>query len=138
MYSRVSVRKEGLVGRCLAQYRVRHRRRRRQAGRVRPSRAATGGGGNSALWRQMQADIYNAPVSTLAAEEGPAYGAALLAGVGTGHVADVNDAVARCVRIVATTQPDAGAVARYNQVYAIYQRLYGHLKDDMHALAALA
>jgi xylulokinase len=99
---------------------------------------ATGGGGKSALWRQMQADIYNAPVSTLAAEEGPAYGAALLAGVGTGHFADVNDAVSRCVRIVATTQPNAGAVARYNQVYAIYQRLYAHLKDDMHALAALA
>ncbi|MFN5675960.1 MAG: FGGY-family carbohydrate kinase, partial [Roseiflexaceae bacterium] len=99
---------------------------------------ATGGGGKSALWRQMQAEIYNAPVSMLAAEEGPAYGAALLAGVGTGHFADVNDAVARCVRIVATTQPDTGAVARYNQVYAIYQRMYAHLKDDMHALAALA
>lgn len=98
---------------------------------------ATGGGGKSALWRQMQADIYNAPVSTLAAEEGPAYGAALLAGVGTGHFADVNDAVNRCVRVVATTQPNADAVAKYDQVYAIYRRMYGHLRDDMHALAGL-
>jgi len=98
---------------------------------------ATGGGGKSALWRQMQADIFNAPVSILAAEEGPAYGAALLAGVGTGHFADVNDAVNRCVRVVATTQPHADAVAKYNQVYAIYRRMYGHLRDDMHALAGL-
>jgi xylulokinase len=98
---------------------------------------ATGGGGKSALWRQMQADIYNAPVSTLAAEEGPAYGAALLAGVGTGHFADVNDAVNRCVRVVATTQPNADVVAKYDQVYAISRHMYGHLRDDMHALAGL-
>lgn len=98
---------------------------------------ATGGGGKSPLWRQMQADIYNAPVSTLAAEEGPAYGAALLAGVGTGHFADVNDAVTRCVRVVATTQPDPTMVAKYNQIYAIYRTMYSHLSADMHALAQL-
>lgn len=98
---------------------------------------ATGGGGKSPLWRQMQADIYNAPVSTLAAEEGPAYGAALLAGVGTGHFADVNDAVTRCVRVVATTQPNPAMVAKYNQIYAIYRTMYSHLSADMHALATL-
>jgi len=98
---------------------------------------ATGGGGKSPLWRQMQADIYNAPVSTLAAEEGPAYGAALLAGVGTGHFDDVNDAVTRCVRVVATTQPNPAMVAKYNQIYAIYRTMYSHLRADMHALAQL-
>jgi xylulokinase len=98
---------------------------------------ATGGGGKSPLWRQMQADIYNAPVSTLAAEEGPAYGAALLAAVGTGHFADVNDAVTRCVRVVATTQPNPAMVAKYNQIYAIYRTMYSHLSADMHALATL-
>ena len=98
---------------------------------------ATGGGGKSPLWRQMQANIYNAPVSTLAAEEGPAYGAALLAGVGTGHFADVNDAVSRCVRVVATTQPDPAMVAKYDQIYAIYRTMYSHLSADMHALAQI-
>lgn len=98
---------------------------------------ATGGGGKSPLWRQMQANIYNAPVSTLAAEEGPAYGAALLAGVGTGHFADVNDAVTRCVRVVATTQPDPAMVAKYDQIYAIYRTMYSHLSADMHALAQI-
>jgi len=98
---------------------------------------ATGGGGKSPLWRQMQANIYNAPVSTLAAEEGPAYGAALLAGVGTGHFADVNDAVSRCVRVVATTQPDPAMVAKYDQIYTIYRTMYSHLSADMHALAQI-
>src|SRR3990172_7956979 len=50
---------------------------------------ATGGGGRSPLWRQMQADLYNAEGVTVSAEEGPAYGAALLAGVGTGLFASV-------------------------------------------------
>lgn len=99
---------------------------------------ATGGGGRSPLWRQMQADIYGAPVATLAAEEGPAYGAALLAGVGAGVFADVNAAVERCVVVAGTTEPDPAAQARYEQVYAIYRGLYNALKADMHRLAELA
>jgi xylulokinase len=98
---------------------------------------ATGGGGRSPLWRQMQADIYGAPVATLAAEEGPAYGAALLAGVGAGVFADVSAAVDRCVRVSGTTQPELAAQARYEQVYTVYRGLYGALKDDMHRLAEL-
>jgi xylulokinase len=98
---------------------------------------ATGGGARSPLWRQMQADTYGAEVVTLTAEEGPAYGAALLAGVGTGAFADVNDAVERCVAIAARTAPNDADQARYEQVYAIYRDLYGHLRDSMHALAAL-
>jgi xylulokinase len=98
---------------------------------------ATGGGGKSAFWRQLQADIYGAPVSTLAAEEGPAYGAALLAGVGTGHFRDTNDAVQRCVRVATTVEPDSTAAAQHDRAYAIYRQLYSHLDADMHALAAL-
>jgi xylulokinase len=98
---------------------------------------ATGGGGKSAFWRQLQADIYGAPVSTLAAEEGPAYGAALLAGVGTGHFRDTNDAVQRCVRVATTVEPDSTAAAQHDRAYAIYRQLYSHLAADMHALATL-
>lgn len=98
---------------------------------------ATGGGGRSALWRQMQADIYDTDVATLVAEEGPAYGAALLAGVGSGLFADVADAVDRCVQTGAVTHPDSGAHARYMQVYAIYRDLYGQLRETMHHLADL-
>ena len=99
---------------------------------------ATGGGGKSALWRQMQADVYGAEVATLAAEEGPAYGAALLAGVGAGLFADVGAAVDRCVAVSAVTRPDPAAQELYERVYAIYRQLYGQLRDSMHQLAALA
>jgi xylulokinase len=99
---------------------------------------ATGGGGKSALWRRMQADIYGAPVSTLVAEEGPAYGAALLAGVGSGVFADVPAAVAQCIVVGGVTHPDPAAQARYDAVYAIYRDLYGQLRTSMAALSELA
>ncbi|HEX9371148.1 MAG TPA: FGGY-family carbohydrate kinase, partial [Roseiflexaceae bacterium] len=99
---------------------------------------ATGGGAKSQFWRQMQADVYNAEVTTLAAEEGPAYGAALLAGVGAGVFADVGAAVDRCVAVGGATKPDPAAQERYEQVYAIYRGLYGQLRASMHALAEVA
>lgn len=98
---------------------------------------ATGGGGKHPLWRSLQADIYGVAVQTLAAEEGPAYGAALLAGVGAGAYADVAEAVARGVRVTGATEPDAERARRYDEVYAAYTALYPALKDSMHTLAAL-
>lgn len=96
---------------------------------------ATGGGGKSPLWRHMQADIYNADVATLRAEEGPAYGAALLAGVGAGVFNDVYDAVDRCVAVADITAPDPEAQQQYDKVYAVYRGVYGALRDTMHQLA---
>lgn len=96
---------------------------------------ATGGGGRSPLWRQMQADIYGAEVVSLAAEEGPAYGAALLAGVGTGAFKDVAEAVERGVTIAGRTVPEPAAQAQYAQVYALYAGVYSQLRETMHALA---
>lgn len=98
---------------------------------------ATGGGGRSPLWRQMQADIYGGEVVTLRAEEGPAYGAALLAGVGAGVFANVAEAVERCVVTASHTSPEMKPQARYEQAYAIYRELYGALRERMHQLAAL-
>lgn len=97
---------------------------------------ATGGGGKSPLWRQLQADIYGAPVATLAAEEGPAYGAALLAGVGAGVFADVGDAVGRCVAVAGVTEPDPAARERHEAIYPIYRGLYPALRESMARLAA--
>jgi xylulokinase len=98
---------------------------------------ATGGGGRSAFWRQMQADVFGAEVATLAAEEGPAYGAALLAGVGVGVFASVEEAVDRCVSVTGRLEPNAHAQAQYERVYAIYREAYGRLRGTMHQLAAL-
>lgn len=99
---------------------------------------ATGGGGKSTLWRQLQADIYGAPVATLSAEEGPAYGAALLAGVGVGAFADVDDAVSHCVTVAGITEPVPAAVERHEALYAIYRGLYGQLRESMARLAGVA
>ncbi len=99
---------------------------------------ATGGGGRSALWRQMQADIYGAEVVTLLAEEGPAYGAALLAGVGSGLFPDVGAAVEECVVSGSLTRPDATAQARYDEVYAVYRSLYASIRESLHQLSRIA
>ncbi len=98
---------------------------------------ATGGGGRSLLWRQMQADCYATLVATLSVEEGPAYGAALLAGVGTGQWASVATAVAATVEVKAITTPDPLAQDRYAAAYAIYRDLYSALRTSMHRLAQL-
>ncbi|MBX0329411.1 xylulokinase [Oscillochloris sp. ZM17-4] len=85
---------------------------------------ATGGGAKSRLWLQLQADIYGVEVATLAAEEGPAYGAALLAGVGAGVFADVAEAVARCVRVAGVTATNPANRAAYEEAYAAYRQVY--------------
>jgi len=77
-------------------------------------------------------------VATLAAEEGPAYGAALLGGVGAGLFRDVADAVDRCVTLTASVAPDDQAVAQYDRVYAIYRDMYAALRDGMHRLAGVS
>ncbi|MHC4997060.1 MAG: xylulokinase, partial [Planctomycetota bacterium] len=58
----------------------------------------TGGGANSPMWRQMQADIYERPVATINSKEGPAYGVAILAGVGTGVWKNVEQACNKIVK----------------------------------------
>lgn len=99
---------------------------------------ATGGGARSPLWRQMQADIYGTSVVTLVAEEGPAYGAALLAGVGAGLFADVHDAVNACVQVDQITEPNPEAQEKYNYSYSVYRDLYSNLRDSMHRLSKSA
>ncbi|NNJ11722.1 xylulokinase [Chloroflexales bacterium ZM16-3] len=89
---------------------------------------ATGGGAKSQLWLQLQADIYGAEVATMAAEEGPAYGAALLAGVGTGVFANVAEAVARCVRVSSVTAPNSANAETYAEAYAAHRKVYPALR----------
>jgi xylulokinase len=83
-----------------------------------------GGGARGALWRQIQADIYGRPVELLVAEEGGAYGAALLAGVGAGAWPDVDTACESSIRVAETIRPDPAAIAVYNRGYQAYRKLY--------------
>ncbi len=85
---------------------------------------ATGGGARSRLWRQLQADIFNLPIERTVADEGPAYGAALLAGVAAGVFRNVQEA-AEQVRIVdAVDTPNAERVRAYEARYQTYRLLY--------------
>jgi xylulokinase len=87
-----------------------------------------GGGARSALWRQIQADVYGQDVETVQAEEGAAYGAALLAGVGAGVWPDVETACANVVRVASHTAVEPAAAAVLARRYRAYTRLYPALR----------
>jgi xylulokinase len=87
-----------------------------------------GGGARSALWREIQAAVYGRPVETVAAEEGAAYGAALLAGVGAGIWLSVDEASDAVVRVQGETTPRAEDVAVMDARYRAYTRVYPALK----------
>jgi xylulokinase len=91
-----------------------------------------GGGGRGALWRQIQADVYGMPVDSVEAEEGPAYGAAILAGAGVGVWPSVDSACDTIVRVAKHTAPNPESVAVMNQQYSAYRKLYPALRDIFH------
>jgi xylulokinase len=88
----------------------------------------SGGGARSPLWRAIVAAVLNLPLETTAAEEGSAYGAALLAGCAAGTFSDPRDAAARCVRVKDREEPDAAWVAAYAGGYERFRRLYPTLR----------
>ena len=91
---------------------------------------ASGGGTRSALWRQILASVLETELVTVNTTEGAAYGAALLAGVGTGAWPDVASACKACVKITGNTLPDAAQVETYRKVYPLYRELYPALKSS--------
>ena len=97
----------------------------------------SGGGARSQFWRQMQADIYGHPSVTINAEEGPAFGVALLAAAGTGAYNDVVEACEATIETVTRCDPDEPAQRKYNQHYPIYGELYQSLKEDYVKIARL-
>lgn len=98
---------------------------------------ASGGGSKSPLWRQIQADAFGEKVVTINAEEGPAYGVALLAAVGAGAYKNVEEACAATIRVVKDTPPRRDAMRYYDAAFRIYQRLYQQLKGEFKQIAAV-
>jgi xylulokinase len=88
-----------------------------------------GGGSRSPLWRQIQADVYGCTVDTVQADEGAAYGAAILAGVGVGLWSTVDAACDALVRRAGATQPKPEVVDLMNARYAAYTRIYPALRS---------
>jgi xylulokinase len=87
-----------------------------------------GGGARSKLWREIQAGVYGHPVETVTAEEGAAYGAALLAGVGAGVWPTVDAACDAGVHAAEVTKPDARDAAVLDRRYREYRRIYPALR----------
>ncbi|RMG38862.1 MAG: xylulokinase [Planctomycetota bacterium] len=97
----------------------------------------SGGGARSPFWRQLQADVYGSTVATINAEEGPAFGAALLAAAGTGAYRNVAQACAATITVTSRRKPDPKLRRRYNELYPVYCRLYRALKDEYRTIAEL-
>lgn len=89
---------------------------------------AAGGGGRSQYWRQILADTMGLPVMATGNEHGAAFGAALLAGVGTGVFSDIQEACRVSVHLAPVAAPEPANRKLYEDAYDLYRHLYPHLR----------
>ena len=87
-----------------------------------------GGGAKSPTWRQIMADVINIPVQILETEQGPAFGASILAAVGCGEYKNVSEAVKKTVKVSKTVYPNAVAAKKYQRRYEVFRQLYPAIK----------
>ena len=99
---------------------------------------ACGGGGKSPVWRQMLADLYNCSVERVVQDEGPALGAAILAGVACGIYENVEKACDQLITSRDSTEPKAEEVDVYEKYHRLYQKVYTSLKNNYKELAELS
>lgn len=85
----------------------------------------------------MLADSFGAPVKTVTSKEGPAPGAAILAGVGAGIYPSVREACGRVVKTNTIQEPKPENTHKYSEMHRIYKSLYPHLKGVYKELAAI-
>jgi len=94
-----------------------------------PRSKICGGGSKSPLWRKIFANVLGIPLDMVKTEQGPGYGAAMLAMVGCGQYASVIEATDALVEVASTTEPDAALQAKYQQQYEKFSRIYPALKE---------
>lgn len=88
-----------------------------------------GGGAKSPLWRQIIAAIMNVKLEIIESEEGPGYGAAILAAVGCGTFESVESACEKLVKVIDTVEPDPELVQKYEEKYQKFKQLYPIMKN---------
>ncbi len=98
---------------------------------------AVGGGARSPVWRQILADVFGTELVTINVTDSTAYGAALLAGVGSKVYASVPEACAETIRILDRIEPIKENETVYNDYYPVYQSLYHALEPAFDAVAAI-
>jgi xylulokinase len=91
-----------------------------------------GGGARSRLWRQIQADVFGHEVEIVKAEEGAAYGAAILAGVGAEAWSSADNACSEVVRVAQRVTPQPEDMEMMNKSYEAYRQIYPALKSIFH------
>jgi xylulokinase len=89
----------------------------------------SGGGARSDEWLRIVASVLEIPLERMAADEGAAYGAALLGGAAAGVWSDVPEAVAAAVRTTATVEPVPDWIERYREAREVYRALYPALEQ---------
>jgi len=97
----------------------------------------SGGGSKNRYWRQLQANIYGQPVNMVNADEGPAYGVALLAAVGTGCYNSIEEACNNTIKITETLNPKQDEIEKYNKLYKFYNSLYPILEPKFKEISNL-
>jgi len=96
----------------------------------------SGGGARSPFWRQLQADIYGQKVALVNAQEGPAFGVALLAMVGAGEYRNVPEACS-VIKVTEEIHPRGQVQRIYDHLYAQYARFYSLLESEFRGIAKL-
>lgn len=87
-----------------------------------------GGGAKSPLWKKIMANVLGITVEVIESEEGPGYGGAILAAVGCGEYASVEEAADKLVKVVGTVEPDADLTAKYEAKYQQFKKIYPTVK----------
>ena len=87
-----------------------------------------GGGAKSPLWKKIIANVMNLKLEIIESEEGPGYGAAILAAVGCGVYSSVEEATDKLVKVIDTVEPETDLVEKYEQRYQTFKKYYPALK----------
>lgn len=93
-----------------------------------------GGGAKSPLWKKIIANVLGIKVDVIESEEGPGYGGAMLAAVACGEYSSVESAAEKLVKVVDTIEPDEELVARYNDRYTQFAKIYPTVKNLFHEI----
>jgi xylulokinase len=97
----------------------------------------TGGGAQSTLWAQINADIFQKPVVTFETFEGSIHGAAILAGVGAGAYPDERTGAERMIRLGPVFQPDRQTQPRYDYLFDLFKDLHDRMQEPFNRYSAL-
>lgn len=96
-----------------------------------------GGGARSSTWLQMQADIFNIPITSLKNEQGPGLGAAMIAAIGVGWFDSFQECAENFVQLAETYKPIKSNVTKYKKLYDVYRQIYSQTANLSHQLIRL-